>query len=391
MTRLSLRAGMLLAISTAACSPSADAARRVVREDSAGVAIVRNLAPDRTLAWSFEPALRLGGADEGPESFYQLSSSSIGVDGRGNLHVLDAANHRVVVFSPTGEHLRTLGRRGGGPGEMEMPFIVSVEADGTVHVRDMSKPAMVSWTPDGEPITTEPLQIGVYGPYSVSGDALITTVGGPGAEEGQVRTRLLVMRPGDTTEVAALVEPVAKVVDFGCVAMNAPPHFTPRIVWDADGARVAATAGVSYEVRVVDAGRVTSIRRALEPRPTTREMALQDLPEGITVRFAGAAPDCKVAAEVVIERQGYAAVLPSIRRISLAPGGEVWVERNHIKGETAPIDVFAANGEYLGTLPADSPFPAAFTPGGDVVSIESDEMDVDRLVVYRLVRAAEGV
>ena len=49
------------------------------------------------------------------------------------------------------------------------------------------------------------------------------------------------------------------------------------------------------------------------------------------------------------------------------------------------IDVFNADREYLGTLPAGAPgMPAAFGPDGLVVHLERDELDVPAFVVSRL-------
>lgn len=81
------------------------------RRDSAGAAIVENVGSDRPLAWHFERVLTLGGASEGPESFYRVGPGVAAVDGGGRIHVLDAESHRVVVFDSLGAHLRTLGRR----------------------------------------------------------------------------------------------------------------------------------------------------------------------------------------------------------------------------------------------------------------------------------------
>ena len=50
-----------------------------------------------------------------------------------------------------------------------------------------------------------------------------------------------------------------------------------------------------------------------------------------------------------------------------------------------PYDPGAANGEYIGTLPADGlRIPAAFGPGGLMAYIDSDEMDVQTVRVIRL-------
>ncbi len=58
------------------------------------------------------------------------------------LYVVDGSqvksqNHRVEVFSLKGEHLRTLGTRGGAPGQFNFPTNVTVAPDGRLFVVDM--------------------------------------------------------------------------------------------------------------------------------------------------------------------------------------------------------------------------------------------------------------
>ncbi len=56
------------------------------------------------------------------------------------------------------------------------------------------------------------------------------------------------------------------------------------------------------------------------------------------------------------------------------------------KGEVLPIDVFQKDGQYLGTLPAGAPFPAALLPDGRIAAYGMDELDVGRIVIYRVGR-----
>ena len=208
----------------------------------------------------------------------------------------------------------------------------------------------------------------------------------PKSEDGVMRERLRVMSDADTSDVAVLTRPLPAMLDFGCVGIMLPPRFAPELVWDADESRLAAAVEVLYDFRLVDGERRLRIRRDLPLREVTREMAVQDIGEEMTVGFGGGRPPCKIPAELVLERQGYASVLPAIGAIALSPDGSIWVRRRAIKDEPRIIDLFDAEGVYLGTLPSDSPFPAAFGPSGDVVAIEKDEMDIDHLVIYRIER-----
>ena len=64
--------------------------------------------------------LRLGKVDgTGPDVLGRVAA--IEVDATGRIYVLDAPNARVVVFDSTGAVIRTIGRKGQGPGELEFP------------------------------------------------------------------------------------------------------------------------------------------------------------------------------------------------------------------------------------------------------------------------------
>jgi hypothetical protein len=46
--------------------------------------------------------------EEGPEAFFRVFPTSIGLDSLGNLYVLDAGNYRISVFDRSGRHLAVL-------------------------------------------------------------------------------------------------------------------------------------------------------------------------------------------------------------------------------------------------------------------------------------------
>ncbi len=65
--------------------------------------------------WTLEPVLRLGRVEGGPEEFGAIRS--LLADEDRNLYVADNLAQEIRVFAPDGTHLRTIGRRGQGPGE----------------------------------------------------------------------------------------------------------------------------------------------------------------------------------------------------------------------------------------------------------------------------------
>ena len=57
-------------------------------------------------------------------------------DSNGNIAVLDMASANVRIFSPEGEYLRTIGRRGNGPGEFQRPLGMVLLGNGSLAVID---------------------------------------------------------------------------------------------------------------------------------------------------------------------------------------------------------------------------------------------------------------
>ena len=136
------------------CAGDSDASA-VQRTDSAGVEIVLSGSTDRVLEWQFRRLFELGGADDGPESFYRVAPLLVGADSAGNLYVLDSPNARVVVFDAEGRFLRSMGSRGGGPGEFRSPATISVSSDGEVAVFDYAKGDLVRFAADGTVLVDE--------------------------------------------------------------------------------------------------------------------------------------------------------------------------------------------------------------------------------------------
>jgi hypothetical protein len=180
--------------------------------------------------------------------------------------------------------------------------------------------------------------------------------------------------------------------------LNLPPLFTPEIAWDIRSDRLAVSATSAYRVDVllvapdseipgapVRVTMVRSLRRAIEPRDATRDLAIQELGEGFRINF-GRGP-CTIPPDRMVDGRGYASTIPWVRRIAVAPDGAVWIERRMIGRDSAgPIDVFDADGAYVGTLAAGSPFPIVFLRPDRIAYALTDEMDVDRLVVADVVK-----
>ena len=387
-TECLLHAAVLLLAFLAACADGPPHEQAIV-SDSAGIRVVSNLAPDTPLDWTFMATLTLGGEEEGPESFYSVSERTVGVDAAGRIYVLDADGHRLLVFAGDGTHVRTLGREGKGPGEISWPFELTVKPDGTALIDDIGRGTVHGFDSEGMPLDTNEEVVpnnrriwGRDGYYSS-----ISTI-----EEDRMLYRFLRVVDADTTELARLSLPSTGVVELescGMVLSGMPPLFSSNIVWNAWHDRAVARVGTAYQVDIFDAGKhVARYRRSIDPVKANRDLAARELGDGMRMMTSAGARECST--EEVIDERGFAGLVPAIRAVRVGPDGRIWISRGGPRPEPTPTDVLAADGTYIGTLPADAPFPMGFLPDGRVLASERDELDVVRLVVYQIDEMPSG-
>lgn len=363
---------------------------RVERRDSAGVLIVENGREDRPLDWSFEEVLRLGGADTGPESFHQIR---VAADALGRIYVLDAGNHRVLVFDSTGSHLQTLGREGTGPGELENPGSLAVTPNGVVGVQDWGRGVVVRWDPGGKPMQPIRLTRPMLWKLQATADGFsgeYATMSGFGEARDSTRRMIVRLTVEDSAAapIATLAQPPGRPVDLGCVRMSSMDRiFQPDLAWAAHDGRFIIARSDRYELEVRDtAGALLQIvRRDVPPRPATAELAARQVGDSMRVSFGGGR-ECVIPVETVVEARGFAPTVPAVRSILASPDGRWWIPRGIGRPEDLPTDVFDAEGTYLGTLGPEAPYPTAFLSPDHVLDVETDDLDLQYVVVYRIGR-----
>ncbi len=96
-----------------------------------------------------EELWRIGGDDEDSVLIGAITQAL--VDDDNNIYLLDAQLSHVEVFSATGEHLKTLGRSGSGPGEFNGSFDMVFMPDGTLGVVQTFPGKIVKLNLDGTP------------------------------------------------------------------------------------------------------------------------------------------------------------------------------------------------------------------------------------------------
>lgn len=407
---------------TGGTNGDASGALAVERETIDGVTTVRNLSGSR---WS-EPAtlveeLSIGVLDGDEE--YLLGDVWRVSSGDGRIFVIDTQVPVVRVYDESGTYVADLGRAGQGPGEYEFPRTVGVRPDGTVLVYDARTDRITTFGPD----------LQVRNTWSYDGPALI------GAMYLLTDGRVLV-ETGDRPEATG---PIMLIGNFGVAELLADGSLGPRREYPSldfepttftvtvagggamamDGRQLffparlrsvgpdgALVAGVSsdYSFRVLgEDGTELRVERYWDPIPIPAEH-LEYQARSVEGWFRQLDPEWSLdrstlpstkAAFVGLQadRQGRVWVMRdgnSIRRDDCEPDPQVeWrAARENPCWVSRPIvDVFDANGEYLGELrrPAGLTFRAVEIDGDRYLAAVEDEDGLVMVKRYRIVIPGE--
>lgn len=346
------------------------------------------------------------GAADGRRGDVFGAVADVGFDGADNLYVLDRLNARVVVFDSTGRLLRTLGRRGGGPGEFGAPQQMAVSAAGEVFVSDVGRRALVTFAADGTagmvPYPGVSMLIGRTLALHPQGGVVSLAMGNPAARHadafGEEVLLWLPFRGGAARQVATVSTPRSRATQTGEMRVHAPPVFSPSFQFAVlPGGVVAVVDGAAYSIRLLDAsGRVLRIlERPIPPRRVTArdrehemERRSRELSDGGGLRLVGPqnvpipAAVRRTMAEQLRDTE-FARVMPVIRRIGVDAAGILWIERTGpALDRPGGVDLVNPQGRYLGTLPGWE-LPAAFSRRGRAAYILTDEFGVQRVAVVR--------
>jgi len=125
-----------------------------------GVRVVHN---KKGGVWGDAPKLALelvrtiGDVDTEDDNLAFDSPLDMAVDAAGNTFILDSGNQRIQVFGPDGKYVRTVGRRGQGPGEFESLSSICIDRQGNIHVLDPAQRRIQVFSPRWEVLKTTPI------------------------------------------------------------------------------------------------------------------------------------------------------------------------------------------------------------------------------------------
>ncbi len=391
---------------------------------------VRLPEEDRALALRATPVYAIGSA-EGREWEMFSRVDQVAFDRADNLYVLDSGASRVVVFDRAGKFVRQFGKKGGGPGEFQAPFGMTVLADGSVAVADLAARSYSLFGADGR-YQRSTAFLDDYMPMALGGGGLAAHPRGgvvtavrqapPMTMDGTMRRQTLQSTPIVWQPFAAGAKPVRlfdapteintqtqgsapRQGEQRMMVRMSTPVFAPRVNWGVlPGGEVVVSHTPGYTLKVMRDGQpVRYIQKPVRERRVTeadreraRERRREAMRTGEGMRVVSIGPGgaggppprarSPQAIEENVRDMEFAETIPAIQNLRVDGAGRIWVERTgEVWGDPGPIDVIAPDGRYLGTV-AGQKLPAAFSASGRAAYVEKDDLGVERVVVRQLPR-----
>ena len=112
----------------------------------------------------------IGGLDA-EENLSFKEPSDILLDSAGNLYILDSGNNRIQKLDSEGKFIKTIGRKGQGPGEFQAASSMDIDSEDNLFVFDMRSRRIEVLSPDGVFLGEIPLPHHAHG-VRIFGDNL---------------------------------------------------------------------------------------------------------------------------------------------------------------------------------------------------------------------------
>lgn len=378
--------------------------------DSAGVTIVSNPAEgiwNEAGRWTVEEDLRIGAVEADPEyQFGEIAIGGITTDSRGRIYVLDSYTQDIKVFSPEGEYLRTLGGRGGGPGELRNAWYVLMGPGDTLMVPDYGNQRVNLYSPGGSVAGSfsMPTEEGWRWTFRASGSGLLTEQIRPVWWADDPRPdpmSVIVVRATDGTATDTLLKfPPGQMRSYETPGVSR--LYYPEPAWDLTDDR-QLLFGVNDEYRIsvysLDGELKRIITKQHESRPVT-DRDIQVIRDYFEARWIRDGVPAERYARLH-RRWQYGEFFPAFMALASGPAGTTWAQHAlppsemsetevfslnfHEEWASRDWDVFDAEGRFLGVVTLPQLFTAKLFRGDKIYGVWRDELEVQYVVRLRVV------
>jgi hypothetical protein len=378
---------------------------------------------------AYEEILRIGSVDDPDYGFTAING--VDLDNDGNIYVFEGSDAELRVYSPEGELLHRIGRRGEGPGEFRGAPGFGIHGDTIWAVESFGRRIHLFGL-DGTVISTAPVQNVTVGLQTGLGIVMPTEMTVDGTLIGELRIytgsrdmeiavgrrdtvptpRVRFAADGTVIDTAGWMPrfpPAESNSEMLTVGSNrylvpGPPSEEPLLVGIGDGhlfiERSVAMSGERSQLTVTRIGlagdTVMSLAFAYTPRPFD-EAALDEYAwrsarrPGGGVRLVNGVPQPEPVADDSMDvfarvrgAMNFPAFQPPIRAHRMADDGGIWLMREEDGGDTQRWTVLGPEAHLVGEITLPRGVYPIWMDSETFFAIERDDFDVQWLVRYRL-------
>ncbi|MGZ8949675.1 MAG: 6-bladed beta-propeller [Candidatus Aminicenantales bacterium] len=366
------------------CRKGPDEARgaKVRTETVEGVTLVHNppepLNPRKTVR--FEEEVSFGAEESGPGAVYK--PGQFATDGRNRVYIFEYSESVIKVFGEDGKFLKTIGRKGQGPGEFGQALFIGFCPDGRILVTDSQNRRTSFFGPEGDFLASYQWKTNIAIAYLILDNASVVQESIFEAGKSRVFLKTYDFAGTEVKSWGEFFYPETKAIIRGEMAITVGIPYSPRSVLTGDQtlSRIYHCRNDAYLIEVFDAdGRIfRKIDRPYERLPFTDADRVE-----YTARTSGP----KELADIYKDMP-WPKVKTVTERMLCDDRGSLWVATNETKDEggrkLTAYDVFDAEGRYDARVWLDFT-PMRFAAGKMYRYKEDPETGVRVLTRYQIV------
>jgi hypothetical protein len=342
----------------------------------------------RPALWRLEPATEIGAVDEGPFAFGEVRSVLLGPGNK--VYIADRMAARIQVFDSIGRHVRTIGRRGGGPSEFGELYALGWLGD-TLLTMDPRNARLGLFSRDGDwlgswrwqPLTGPPVRFHragkdeIYAPVVVSRAGAVQRGFARYVHDGPADTLIPPSQPQGLSSITVCPHPEGGGFSY----FDVP--FAGRFVTRAgpDGTLALATSD-AYRISFVGPGGDTLriVEREAMPLPIGDEEWEREIAEYREFRARNSGIDCEP------DQMPRPAHKPAFRMLFWDTEGRLWGEAFRAGGFT--FEIFDPEGRLIAeaAAPERDPDVPPHARGDAMVMVRRDSLGVQYVRRYEILR-----
>jgi hypothetical protein len=237
-----------------------------------GVTVVKNSMEPiyKEPVLELQEDLTVKGSEDIEEQMFQ-NINTLGIDDEGNLYILDELAGNIKVFDQKGDFLKTIGKKGQGPGELGMPISLAITPNQNIIVNDMGQRKILFFDKEGNYLK----QFSIADKFLFFGPMVTST--------GDLIASHTIPQDNPVTELTKFNQELEPLLTFTSIPVDKPPAVNIFVARSLSSLRWTLTdndeiiwgdiKNPEYELYVhnQDGTLIKKITRNYDPLPITAE------------------------------------------------------------------------------------------------------------------------